>query len=229
MLVFAPELCDSRVDVLAGVSFVTTDKTSIDDVNVIRTWPGRDGEWKTPTRIAYAEENQRGRNALRENAWGYQVEPMMTSCCWTKLLLDKSTETSAHDDPGLQSGMDSSIYRLPSNKSPQAVCEDFLREVYKYTVARLTKQLGPEVLEATPMECWLTVPAVWSDQAQEATKAAAQAAGFGSRSMDSISVISEPEAAAIATLKKHLQAGGTNPPMVRVQCRYLERRGMVAD
>ncbi|KAK5120261.1 hypothetical protein LTR85_006467 [Meristemomyces frigidus] len=60
------------------------------------------------------------------------------------------------------------------------------------------------------MDCWLTVPAVWSDQARHATKAAAKAAGFGSRAGDTISVISEPEAAAITVLKKYAQVGSIN-------------------
>lgn len=207
----------------SGVSYVTSDKTSIDDINVIRTWPGRDGEWKTPTRIAYAYENAKVK--LTQDAWGYQVEPNMTSCSWTKLLLDHGAKVTKHDDPKLSKAVDEGMLRIPDSKTAQIVCEDFLREVYKHMVARLTRQLSAEVLESTPMDCWLTVPAVWSDQAQDATKKAAQAAGFGSRPSDSISVITEPEAAAIATLKKYLQPGAINPPQVG-PCGRIRRHGL---
>ncbi|KAF3480439.1 heat shock 70 kDa protein 12A [Arthroderma uncinatum] len=53
------------------------------------------------------------------------------------------------------------------------------------------------------MEFWFTMPAIWSDKAQHATREAAKRAGFGSRPGDEIYMISEPEAAAIAALKDH--------------------------
>jgi molecular chaperone DnaK (HSP70) len=51
------------------------------------------------------------------------------------------------------------------------------------------------------MEFWFTVPAIWSDQAKSATLTAAANAGFGCGSNDRISLIPEPEAAGVATLK----------------------------
>jgi molecular chaperone DnaK (HSP70) len=214
----APKNTVVLTEIITGVSYVSTDKKSIDDVVVIRSWPGKEsGEWKTPTRIAYKKENQgvSARTRLENDAWGYQVDPMMVSCCWTKLLLDQKTPATALDAPGLEDGADNSIYRIPPDKSPQTVCEDFVREVYNFSMASLTKTLTKQVLDATPIDCWLTVPAIWSDQAKLAIRAAVLAAGFGSRENDTISVIAEPEAAAIATLTKHLQPDGINPPQVR--------------
>lgn len=78
----------------------------------------------------------------------------------------------------------------------------------------LVKQIGENYLQSTPMDCWLTVPAVWSDAAQNMTKIAAQAAGFGSREKDSIHLITEPEAAAISVLKSYLVEGSPNAPEV---------------
>jgi len=199
-------------DPCAGVSYGTTDKTTVDDVTVIRTWPGKDGEWKVPTRIAYAKENSKV--GLAQDAWGYQVEPNMTSCSWTKLLLDMSAEHAVHDDPNLQLAMDRGMLRLPQNVQPQQVCSDFLREVHSYMTARLIKQVSKQVLDSTPVDCWITVPAVWSDQAQSATKAAAHTAGFGSRPQDTISIISEPEAGAIAALSKYMHPSSLNAPKV---------------
>jgi len=201
-------------DVHLGVSFGTTDKSSVDDINVIRTWPGKDGEWKVPTRIAYASEN--GKVGLTQNAWGYQVEPTMTSCSWTKLLLDMGAEHAAHDDPHLQQAVDQGMLRVPQDLTSQQVCSDFLKEVYKYMIARLTKQVSKQVLDSTPVDCWLTVPAVWSDQAQSATRAAARAAGFGGRPQDTINIISEPEAGAIAALTKYMHPSSLNPPQVGI-------------
>ncbi|PPJ53004.1 hypothetical protein CBER1_11214 [Cercospora berteroae] len=64
------------------------------------------------------------------------------------------------------------------------------------------------------MDCWLTVPAVWSDQAQNATKATAKEAGFGSRPGDSISLIPEPEAAAVAVLKNIVRPDALSKPQI---------------
>jgi molecular chaperone DnaK (HSP70) len=85
-----------------------------------------------------------------------------------------------------------------------------LAEVYRFVVGNLEKRMTPEVFAATPMICYLTMPAIWSDNAQAATRKAAMGAGFGSRPSDTIRMISEPEAAAIAALKKDLVPGSVN-------------------
>lgn len=178
-----------------------TDKASADDIYVIRTWPGNDGEWKVPSRIAYAHENTRFK--LTQNAWGYDVNPAMTSCSWTKLLLDSRGTFPIYDDPESQPEVDQGRLRTPHNCTAQQVHSDYLKEVHKYVTTRLIEQFSKQVLESTPMDCWLTVPAVWSDQALSATKAAAQAAGFASRPQDTINIISELEAGAIAALHEY--------------------------
>jgi hypothetical protein len=203
----------------AGVSYVTSDKTSIDDIDVIRTWPGDgrpvEGNWKTPTVIAYGAEN---RGAIR-NHWGYEVRRGMTSCSWTKLLLDTSAETAEFDDPSLRDAAGSALFHLPHGKDAQMVCQDFLTEVYRFVVGNLKMRMTAEVFDMTPMECYLTVPAIWTDKARTATWAAAKAAGFGSRSFDAIRMVPEPEAAAIAALRKDLRPGSVNAVKVRASCK----------
>jgi molecular chaperone DnaK (HSP70) len=56
------------------------------------------------------------------------------------------------------------------------------------------------LLQVTPIEFWFTMPAIWSDRAQEATRQAARAAGFGTREGDLIQMITEPEAGVHAAL-----------------------------
>jgi molecular chaperone DnaK (HSP70) len=161
-----------------------------------------------PSRIAYAHENSKFE--LTQNAWGYEVDPTMISCSWTKLLLDQRAMNSLHDDPALQLAVDQGMLRTPNNYTAQQVCSDFLKEIHKYMTARLIKQLSKQVLDSTPVDCWLTVPAVWSDHARNATRAAAHKAGFGSRPQDTINIISEPEAGAIAALHRFMQPGSLN-------------------
>jgi molecular chaperone DnaK (HSP70) len=56
---------------------------------------------------------------------------------------------------------------------------DYLREIHKHAEAELMKRYGAIFLDTTDVEWILTVPAVWSDRAKDATLAAARQAGMG--------------------------------------------------
>jgi len=197
-------------DFIAGVAFVTSDKTE-EDINYIRTWPGKDGEWKVPTRIAYAEENIK--HALHDNVWGYEVESAMVSCSWTKLLLDvRGQDRTIGAREWLADG---SMLRLPFNKTAQQVCSDFLRELYRYLDRVLARQMSNRVLVAVPMDFWMPIPASWSEQTMRAFREAARTAGFGSRPSDTINLIAEPEAAVLGALYRHTSLFSLNPLKVR--------------
>ncbi|KAK3317152.1 hypothetical protein B0T19DRAFT_451865 [Cercophora scortea] len=59
---------------------------------------------------------------------------------------------------------------------------------------------GQDILDSTPIEYILTVPAVWSDKAKADTLACASGAGF--RPIETIRLINEPEAAAVWTFNQ---------------------------
>lgn len=184
-------------------------KSSINDIQVIRTYPGPgkegDAVWKTPSRIAYKDENP----DFKSNQFGYQVQPKMISYSWTKLLLDKTAPATAHDIPPQANSEGTGMLKLPAGKMAEDVAADYLREVCNWTMQQLVKRISQEVLDVTPLEFWFTVPAIWSDGAKDATRTAARAAGFGTRLDDKIFMIPEPEAAAIATLKNLTHDGST--------------------
>jgi molecular chaperone DnaK (HSP70) len=73
----------------------------------------------------------------------------------------------------------------------------------------LTRRYGETFMSLTKVQFVLTVPAVWSDSAKDATLKAAEKAGMGKR--HELQLISEPEAAAVYTLKaiqpNHLKVG----------------------
>ncbi|EHK17268.1 uncharacterized protein TRIVIDRAFT_134471, partial [Trichoderma virens Gv29-8] len=150
---------------------------------------------KAPTRVAFSEEN----DDLDRTAWGYEVEAGMTSYSWTKLLLDESP-LSEFDDPDTYSKMNSEIMRLPKRMSAKDVAKEYLMGMRKMFDDSVAKFAGSQ-LDNLPMEFWLTVPASWSEKAKLLTKNAAIEAGFGVRKIDSIKLISEPEAAAHMALK----------------------------
>jgi len=179
---------------------VTSDKKELDDIQLITNWPGEiSTAWKTPTRIAYKSENSK----LHCDKWGFEVDSKMKSYSWTKLLLDKNAEAGEYDDPALARMTGQGMMTLPTDRSAAQVCEDYLRHVYKHVNKILEQRLGRTTREMTPLECWITLPAIWSDEAKSATLEAAKNAGFMSRIGDEIFTISEPEAAAIATLTKY--------------------------
>ncbi|CAD0083296.1 unnamed protein product [Aureobasidium vineae] len=63
----------------------------------------------------------------------------------------------------------------------------------------MKRRYGSVLIENTDIEWIVTVPAIWSDTAKDATLKAAQMAGLGRSSK--LSLVTEPEAAAIYAFK----------------------------
>ncbi|RAH86012.1 actin-like ATPase domain-containing protein [Aspergillus japonicus CBS 114.51] len=194
----------SHRKIIVGIDYGTT-FTGASYV-IIKTWPGNarniDTVSKTPSRIAYATENAKASRDL----WGYQVPPGMVAYSWTKLLLDKNTALTAYDDTALEEASGAGILRLPAGKAAVDVAADYLTHIYQHIKFTLARHITQQDLDITPLEFWFTVPAIWSDQAKDATRTAAHRAGFWSspdRPHDRLYFISEPEAAAITALKKY--------------------------
>ncbi|EME86907.1 uncharacterized protein MYCFIDRAFT_172600 [Pseudocercospora fijiensis CIRAD86] len=184
-----------------GISWVSTEGAHIkvlDDVHCVRDWPGGDNAWKAPTRIAYGDEN-----GSSGNVWGYEVAPRMKSYAWMKLLLDPEQMTK-YDDPSLTKSQGEGVLRKPLNKTAVEICADYLTELASFAYQSLEKRVSPEVLQATPLDFWFTVPAVWSDKAKRDTLRAAQKAAKQAKLRahpdSQVFLIREPEAAAIAVL-----------------------------
>lgn len=175
-----------------------------------RPGPGRDGDysWKAPTRLAYADDN----DTLTTNSWGYEVLPRMKSYAWMKLLLDPAVATK-YDDPGLEATQGQGVLSKPNTKTAVDICADFLTEVARFAYQSLAKRISPELLKASPLDFWFTVPAVWSDKAKHDTLRAAQKAAkqatLSAHPDSHVFLIQEPEAAAVAVLSSLTQGGST--------------------
>ena len=205
---------------LTGVALVDSTQTSLEDIDVYRNWPGKaKGQheiWKTPSKIAYRHENTHVRimssSNKDEEIWGYHITDDMDCYWWFKLRLDQDGPMTTHDDSSLASLAQTreGIMKLPAGKEPVDVCADFLRGIYNFVMSDLSRMWGAHIVEATPIDFWITHPATWSDRAKLRTKAAASRAGLGTREHDKIYMISEPEAAAVATLSKLVRPGIAN-------------------
>jgi hypothetical protein len=124
--------------------------------------------------------------------------------------LDELNKASDHDDPLLRQSSGSGILKLPSGKTGEDVSADFLRCLYDHILVHLGGVFGPEIVEETNIDFYLTVPAAWSMEARRATRDAAGRSGIGSRFVDKVQdqllMIDEPEAAAICALKTRLDS-----------------------
>ena len=76
---------------------------------------------------------------------------------------------------------------------------DFLSAIYKHVINTLGRRIDEKIMDASTIAFVLTVPAIWSDAAKKVTEDAATRAGMGHQ--HSLQLLSEPESAAIYTLK----------------------------
>lgn len=134
--------------------------------------------------------------------WGFQIRPEEDRLRCMKLLLDPRQQLPANIAQGDLRGQ---LRR--TGKDAQTVVTDYLTELWKHAKGELERRYGQYFVATTRMDLVLTVPAIWSDAAKDATRKAAVRAGIGSN----IRMISEPEAAAVYTLKSiqpnHLHPG----------------------
>lgn len=170
------------------------------------SWPGSNGitSDKVPTEIAYtlpaadetltlAQQDSKVADPATIR-WGFQFKPEETRLRCIKLFLDRNQKL-----PQFVSPLDTAAQLRKCNKTVMDAVSDYLTQLYKHTMDTLTRRYGESFMASTETEFVLTVPAVWSDGAKNATLQAAESAGMGSR--HELRMISEPEAAAVYTLK----------------------------
>ncbi|RAL16833.1 Hsp70 family protein [Aspergillus homomorphus CBS 101889] len=191
---------------------------SEDEIEVLSTWPGGGNRTsvKVPSLIVYKN---------KVPSWGYQVGLYTEAFRGIKLLLDEDQETKY--PPSLASK------KLPTKygKDVVQVIADYLRLIVKYAEEALERRLGVPS-RVMDLRFVLTVPAVWSDKAKDGTLRAALKAGIAPQD---ISLVSEPEAAALYSLRAIqpntiakndvfivCDAGGGTVDLISYQIRNLE-------
>lgn len=211
-----PEIARSD-KLIVGVDFGTTYSgvaavysATPDDVDIIKTWPGGNGitSDKVPTEIAYdlpaatngasisdATPEQNPTAVLPRNIrWGFQFKPEDARLRCIKLFLDRNQKL-----PHFVSPLDTAAQLRKCDRTVMDAVSDYLTKIYEHTMDTLTRRYGESFMKITPVDFVLTVPAVWSDAAKNATLQAAERAGMGKR--HELQLISEPEAAAVYTLR----------------------------
>ncbi|KAI1245517.1 hypothetical protein MGN70_012407 [Eutypa lata] len=199
----ARELLPANDRLIVGVDFGTTFSgvaavytSAPDDVEIIKTWPGGNGitSDKVPTEISYDYAANAARGAEPTAKWGFQFKPEESRLRCIKLFLDRSQKLPFYVSP-----QETATQLKKFNKNVVDAVSDYLTQIYRHTMDTLTRRYGESFMASTKVEFVLTCPAVWSDAAKNTTLQAAERAGMGSKS--EIQMISEPEAAAVYTLK----------------------------
>ncbi|KAF4509995.1 hypothetical protein G6O67_001924 [Ophiocordyceps sinensis] len=199
----------------SGISFAFATNNQANE-NVISEWPGAGSytKQKIPT-VLYYDQHQ------KVVGWGPDIadalaptgypKPGVQKVEWFKLQLMLSGNT--YIDP-------INLPPLPPGKSEIDVAADYLFKLRQAMRAALQKTLG-EVFnrEERNIRYYLTVPAIWNDAGKAATRAAAIQAGFLRDENDNrLTLISEPEAAALFCSKTGLLNLKVHDAVLIVDC-----------
>lgn len=159
-------------------------------VRVITNWPnpsaGRNpNSEKVPSIIAYDNDCP--------GKWGYDVGDADKSFRWIKILLEPESEYSGKSEQVKKSN--ELLEQI--NKQAVDVVADYLTKVWEYAMKEIARKQGVNFRDSYKLKVVMSVPAMWTPVAKEKTLQAARQAGLGT----DISLVTEPEAAALATLK----------------------------
>ncbi|RSL54238.1 hypothetical protein CEP54_009995 [Fusarium duplospermum] len=158
-------------------------------IRLITDWPNPSATNanadKVPSLISY----QNGRVAN----WGYEVGIKEEAFRWVKILLEPKSKYSEE-----QEQIHKSTELLAKlNKTAEEVIGDYLGQIWEYTKEDIRKRVGDNDWQKNfELHVVLTVPAMWSHVAKDRTLKAARRAGLP----EDIHLVTEPEAAALATL-----------------------------
>ncbi|CAO1601112.1 hypothetical protein XANCAGTX0491_004776 [Xanthoria calcicola] len=169
----------------SGIAFAFTNANQPEPTSIL-DWPGLEGfkQPKVPTILSY-DPNQK-----TSFTWGAQkhkhakIEGM-------KLLLDPGQETPLYIP---ETNTAAELKKL--GKPATDVVTDYITAIYRHALNRIETKIPAEYLKMCQKKFVVTVPAVWSAKAMNATLLAAKQAGI-----HPVSLIKEPEAAALYTLR----------------------------
>lgn len=182
-----------------GISVIIVEgQTGATRYEFITQWLSGGNQPKFPSRIAYSRNNPSF--SMPSSCWGVEIHPDMNACSWTKLLLDQNAELTEFDDEVLRTAVSSGIFDLASGKAPVEIITDYLQHVLSFAWGIIRQKFGVS-LDHLPINLQFTVPATWAQESRVLSKQAVTQAWRGKRSQDTVTLMSEPEAAAEAVYK----------------------------
>ncbi|KAH7157318.1 hypothetical protein B0J13DRAFT_592817 [Dactylonectria estremocensis] len=171
----------------SGIAYCFTNQRDCTPIS-IKNWPGAESPDapKIPTVIRYDKDDPKA------FTWGATLDNDRESIVAVKLLLDPKQEIPIYLKA---SNIKAELKKLP--KPPVQVTADFIGAMYAHAISEISTRFSKNYVDLCHKEYVLSVPAVWSDSAKDATLKAAEIAGISP-----VHLIKEPEAAALWTAKK---------------------------
>lgn len=142
----------------------------------------------------------------------------MLAASWFKIGMAPIACATPEDDPLLQQAVGKGLMRTPKGHTSYSLCEEFLACLYPH-IMDAVKRHHSSAIDETPIEFVFSAPAEWGDEYKAKLRNAATAAGFATRMGDKISMIDEPEAAALLTFECYKKS--TQIDSVFKVCGYL--------
>ncbi|KAH8694162.1 hypothetical protein BGW36DRAFT_430185 [Talaromyces proteolyticus] len=208
---------EKSISIVVGVDFGTTysgfassvKTSSYDRVTKHRKWPScSNAQEKVPTVVSY---NTTDEGQKRLSSWGYAVKSSSEAYTWFKLGLSQTQRKHRLDDQLLSEEI--SEIKCPDGRSYKSVAIDYLQKLYAYILSAIEDELGEATFSQVAFHFVLATPAGWPDFDRQNIKNCAKAAGFGARESDKISMVSEPEAAAICVFHTYSTKLGSECPL----------------
>ncbi|THW78269.1 actin-like ATPase domain-containing protein, partial [Aureobasidium pullulans] len=183
-------------------------------------WPGTNiSSDKVPSELAYdtagIKRNSDGRAIKKSEStrtqkirWGHQLKPEDNRLMCLKLDLEPKLKRPSFVSKDIV-GNQLMLY----GKTSEEAISDYLTEVFKYARDEMINRC-PVLASTQQIDVVLTVPAIWSDAAKDATFRVAEKAGMGTN----LFMISEPEAAAIYAFEEQHRQGQLKVGEVYIIC-----------
>ncbi|KAL2213743.1 actin-like ATPase domain-containing protein [Sarocladium strictum] len=199
----SPELAK----IVIGIDFGTTfsgvawaHSGTPDVIDFVTDWESafnRNGDTaKTPTKL-YLDANNEVVN------WGYGTAGSTKAVCWFKLLLLDDSDVPSHVAASAHFSELKAAQRR-TGKTPVEFVGDYLRQLWKHAIDAIKRAEGAQVVKNCDLRVMITVPADWKPYTHDRVRQAARLAKIHDpvdcRKV-TIGLLSEPEAAALATLR----------------------------
>ncbi|RSL67500.1 hypothetical protein CEP54_003231 [Fusarium duplospermum] len=169
------------------------------DIAIVTSWEAElnhcSDKEKAPTQLLYSSNS--------DATWGYSIPADKDALKWFKLLLLKRGDIPADI---ATSGQLANARRLQetTGKQPVDIIACFLRKLWSHAIESIKRSIGAELLNKSKFHVVITLPAIWPPYAQRHMKQAAGLSGIlDARSCGATTLrfVSEPEAAALATIQ----------------------------
>ena len=171
-----------------------------DNIEIVTSWDAElhscSDKDKAPSQLYHDEHNL-------EVKWGYSIPLDVEPLKWFKLFLlrTKDLPTEVASSTHLE---EARRIQAEAKKGSGYIISAFIRKLWNHSMESIQDALGSDVVEQSKLRVIITMPAIWPAYAQSRMKSTAKSSGIldaRPAGTTTLRFITEPEAAALATLK----------------------------